>query len=178
MLQNLRQSAIIYHKDNEVDDMLGNIPKFYGLSLLLSVKYIFEHTFKALPKLPQQFRSHFESQLQCKWEPIFVPEIPHQGKCLPYVSCGVSQDGVIAGNRRISASGQTWSQYNHFINSQLQEYNSKNCNRNVFPRSPHHFMSSPSFPLGSQGKNGDTFSFCHNPIPKFNYMTQIELISA
>lgn len=66
ILQNLRQSAIIYHKDSETDDMLGNIPKFQGLSHLLSVMYIFEHTFKALPKLPQQFGSYFESQLQCK----------------------------------------------------------------------------------------------------------------
>ena len=83
-----------------------------------------------------------------------------------------------AGSWRVSASGQTSGQCNHSINSQLYLNNSKNCNRNVFPRSPHRFMSSSSFPLGSQGKNGGTFGFCHNPIPKFNYMTQLELISA
>lgn len=36
MLQNLRQGAIVYHKENEMEDLLYNILKFQGLSLSLS----------------------------------------------------------------------------------------------------------------------------------------------
>lgn len=169
-----------------MDDLLCNIlqisgslssPKILKKCLFKGGCTCLSTLLKTFPKLPKQVGSHFKSQ--SKWELIFVLIfVLHKGKCLPWLSCGVNQDGVIAGSWRVSASGQTSGQCNHSINSQLYLNNSKNCNRNVFPRSPHRFMSSSSFPLGSQGKNGGTFGFCHNPIPKFNYMTQLELISA
>lgn len=72
MLQSLRQSAIIQHKDNEMDYLLCNISKTLGSlpspkSLEMPLVKIYAHVrtlLKTLPKLPLLVGSHFKSQ--CK----------------------------------------------------------------------------------------------------------------